>query len=1017
MRKMKKILSLCLAVLMLAGLMPQFSVFAGSEIVYYENDFESGAALNVSTTNDYGTYKPNTDAKWVKYVNLNGNMGMGATDEAYSPDYTFVLNTPIDSGLLSISYDIARFDDGNNPRQQSLMVNKRANADTSITEVTSQQEILVFRQDGGVRGPNANFTWEGASATTVATQFNTVYGLNAVLDLDNDIIYTYLNGKLLNSQNLPQNYSVYDVGFNMTPTIDYIDNFKIASMTEDSFKALKAEGYAGDKYINVYFTEEPKAELNNDSVVITNSQNTAVSVKGISRIANRGVKIELNDALAYDTYSIAFTEDFVNVMDVSASGTASFRAYPVAIYENDFESGVALNVGTTNAYGEYVPNTGTNQFQVVTFNGSTGVGSSSNTYAPEYCFKFNDAITSGILSVGYDVARFNDGTGSQLATLKINSKAKAAGTVSQNNDIIIFRGDGNLRGPNATLGYNGDTNTQIATEEKKIYSVNAVFDLDKNVVYAYCNGSLITSQALATDYTIYDAGFGLGQIVDYFDNFKISFMNTESFEVTDAKAYENTNFINAYFTEEPSANLNANSVVVTDASGDEISVKSVSRISNRGVKIELNQLVKEGTYSVSFNDNFTNVRGVSAKGNKNINVTSTVYYENSFDNGLKSFVTVTDEKGTFTAKTGNLLDSSFEGNVGISAKSGSWGEGQKYTFANPITSGILNISYDISRLNFEPENASMSGSGVKLTGVYNGNETNELYVSTFANTKIYGPLNNFAQWGDSGNGTGANEKNTLYTINSIIDLDLDKVYTYIYKDGTLVIDTERTIDKISQINSVDISLSGYAAYFDNLKISKITSGSFMPVSAEIGEDFKYADVTFTEMPDTINASDVTVKNSSGSEIAVSSVEFVGNKARLNFGSAISEGDYTISFGDGVVNLIGNGLANYDIDLEAYTNKVIVSGRLVYTIVKNETEEALTPALIIGAYDGDNWTLKNAAIIENVSASKAIVESIGAGEKGKLRFAMDSTYTDQIRAFLWKDLQSVIPMFAKAEITY
>lgn len=1016
MRKMKKMLSLCLAVLMLAGLMPQFSVFAGSEVVYYENDFESGAALNQNITTSYGTYKPNTDAKWVKYVNLNGNMGMGATDEAYSPDYTFVLNTPIDSGLLSISYDIARFDDGNNPRQQSLMVNKRANADVSITEVTSQQEILVFRQDGGVRGPNANFTWEGASATTVATQFNTVYGLNAVLDLDNDIIYTYLNGKLLNSQNLPQNYSVYDVGFNMTPTIDYIDNFKIASMTEDSFKALKAEGYAGDKYINVYFTEEPKAELNADSVVITNSQNTAVSVKGISRIANRGVKIELNDALAYDTYSIAFTEDFVNVMDVSASGTASFRAYPVVVYENNFDGTDALNVSKENSYGTYSPNVTSNQIQYVTFKGNKGAGSTTSTYAPNYNFILKDPVSSGVVSVSFDIARFADSSNSQAASLKVNNSVSGA----SEKGIILLRKDNFLRGPDATLSWTGYTNTQITTQIKKVYSVNAIFDLNKDIVYAYCDGALLSSQSLGADFTLYSAGIGLSAIANYIDNFKISFMNTESFEITDATAYENTNFINAYFTEEPSANLNANSVVVTDSFGDEISVKSVSRIAGRGVKIELNQLIKEGSYNVSFKNNFTNVRGVSAKGNKNINVSSTVYYENSFDNGVKSFYEHSDDKGAFDyniEKITNMLNSSFGGNVGIAAKSGSWGEKFSYVFDTPLTSGILNISYDISRLNFEPENASMSGSGVKLTGVYNGNETSELYVSTFANANIYGAKDNFAQWGDSGNGTGANEKNTLYTINSIIDLDSDKVYTYIYNNSTLLKSTERNIDKISQINSVDISLSGYAAYFDNLKISKITKGSFMPVSAEIGEDFTYADVTFTERPKAIETSDVTVKNSSGSEIAVSSVEFVGNKARLNFGSAISEGDYTISFGDGVVNLIGNGLANYDIDLEAYTNKVIVSGRLVYTIVKNETEEALTPALIIGAYDGDNWTLKNAAIIENVSASKAIVESIGVGEKGKLRFAMDSTYTDQIRAFLWKDLQSVIPMFAKAEITY
>jgi len=378
-----------------------------------------------------------------------------------------------------------------------------------------------------------------------------------------------------------------------------------------------------------------------------------------------------------------------------------------------------------------------------------------------------------------------------------------------------------------------------------------------------------------------------------------------------------------------------------------------------------------------------------------------VYYENSFDNGIDDLVNSSNDYGSFvSSKEGRIGTVAIGGNngVGVTNRAGWMGKDNYFTFNTSIDSGILSISVDLAR----------TGDTTELTNIYD--------TSLFVNQPWQTKTNIFLLKKDHNlsvlSKSITTELNKVYSLNAVFDLDNDILYAYV--DGELI--DQKDLTAGFKVDNAGLSITDLTGYADNLKISRMTNASFTVSSAEISEDFTYADVTFSERPKAVTVDDVTVKNSQGEEIAVSSAELIaGNKARLNFASELAEDDYTITFGGSVVSFIGSSLTDKDIVLEAYTNKVIISGRHVFAIVKNNTDVAISPVLVIGAYD--NWTLKAVTPVYNVVANKATVESLEVGESGKMFFTMGSDFTDEIRAFLWYDLENITPIAPKAEVIY
>lgn len=189
-------------------------------------------------------------------------------------------------------------------------------------------------------------------------------------------------------------------------------------------------------------------------------------------------------------------------------------------------------------------------------------------------------------------------------------------------------------------------------------------------------------------------------------------------------------------------------------------------------------------------------------------VVETTYYSNTFDNGKNSCVDYSDRYGSFTFNKG-YIDSSFEGNVGIGAKEGAWGDKSYYVFSegNEVKTGLVTISFDVSKLARE--------SADKNCGVtFNDKKGNVKYAIDIEKDIIHGPKDYFKDWGDSS--VSAEYKiNTCYNVKMELDFDNYKIYTYI--DNVLL--TERALKTDFVLYDIDFSFSMLAAYVDNIYIS------------------------------------------------------------------------------------------------------------------------------------------------------------------------------------------------------
>lgn len=264
--------------------------------------------------------------------------------------------------------------------------------------------------------------------------------------------------------------------------------------------------------------------------------------------------------------------------------------------------------------------------------------------------------------------------------------------------------------------------------------------------------------------------------------------------------------------------------------------------------------------------------GVTANASEASN--SLIYYYNTFDSGVSSAPNVYNTSAG-TMELGDMTDASYNGNNAIAASESTHkSEKFKYTFTTPVTSGILSISFDVSKL----DRTELSGDALlDIISDPKGTANERLFF--FGTDSINGPSGNSSHpdWTTKISGSTYNA-NQIYKMNSIIDLDNDKIYTYI--DGVLKSTTNLVSANVSQIifpNSRKI------AYFDNLKIRKVSPEAFGVEKITASAADNTVNVVFDEM---VNSQSLT------SEVVLTDM-FGGNKCTLS--SATLKDSQTVEF--------------------------------------------------------------------------------------------------------------------------
>ena len=241
---------------------------------------------------------------------------------------------------------------------------------------------------------------------------------------------------------------------------------------------------------------------------------------------------------------------------------------------------------------------------------------------------------------------------------------------------------------------------------------------------------------------------------------------------------------------------------------------------------------------------------------------------------------------------------------GAASSSSTWANmGLQFNFdANLLNEGKYAISFDISRENLEESSPEGKVFMVKMT---EKDDELRILAADIATGKFYGYKGVMVDEIDTTGIYGGPldyEKNKIYRVDIVFDIDNNKVRAYI--DGQLLT-TRREIRKLAG-RTLQLRMDQSTPYIDNLKVARVTDDSFR---AEVAYEANTAKIKFTEtLNSEITANDITVTNmTTGVSVPVDEFERVTrNEVALTFAEGVLQSGcgYSVNFSSNVKNFEG-----------------------------------------------------------------------------------------------------------------
>ena len=578
-----------------------------------------------------------------------------------------------------------------------------------------------------------------------------------------------------------------------------------------------------------------------------------------------------------------------------------------------------------------------------------------------------------------------------------------------------------------------------ATDSEKEYTVDILLDFDENLATYYVNGQQKTSNKMSMNASTTFKGttfkLNLNNNINKLDNFKLvenpssKFSFAQKGEVTSESEYVTVRFSD---TVVPSAE----DFIIANTEGTQVAtVTEVEQVNGKFYNLKLSNKLEPGNYNLTLADT-TLTSVVAGKTSKNTTSAFTVLPEYTyFDMDFENFTNITDyltgytSLGTWTWPSGgncNAVSSNTYQFAGDSTK-GIAGTGidltkkWQYTLNEPVTSGVLKISFDAA---FDTAKKTK-----RSQFVYINNDTTNGCVMNYGKTADNGGLKYIVSGGEDlvvfdGNKSVAIEDNEPHRWEIIIDMDNTTLENYC--DGkqfsSVNFGTTQT-----QITDVSIMLLSAVSFFDNYKVT-LNVDDFGYTASDIGT---YSNSTIINFDDTMVFDDVSTAmvfaDPYGNIVTPTSVTKISpRKYKADFSAVdLIAGEYKVTLADGITtSAIGNTpkiesasftVAERPEDTFFAKNldfAEVEGGVSLSTTLTNWGEDTENPEealLVIAVYDGNELVECVADSFDIASGDTDIEKSI------TLTTAKDlSQYT--VRGFVWDIGEEFYSLYEPATAT-
>lgn len=319
-----KKLKLGLLTAVILGCAATNGVFASDDATLYEYDFEdyTGGAFATVDANGTNCWVSMDGTRYKMVQEENGNKGMDVVSG--TPTMQYRLPEIMTDGVLYISYDFIIGSSGNS---SYVML-----TDDTEKAYNNQphRKYVFYMNPKKVYGPDANLGNWGKADVFIAPEPGKKNNVQIIHDYTNKHHYTYVNGELLSDVSFSKINSEYtgtnNIRFVTDSSLDFIDNIRIAYMTDKSFCGRYKGAKAEDNSLLFEFSEGISKDTKLDSVYIKNmftgeeALPTAVSVEN-QRFLRLTFSENISDG---DEYELVLPENFENIRGSSPNGNIVF---------------------------------------------------------------------------------------------------------------------------------------------------------------------------------------------------------------------------------------------------------------------------------------------------------------------------------------------------------------------------------------------------------------------------------------------------------------------------------------------------------------------------------------------------------------------------------------------------------------------------------------------------------------------------------------------------------------------